>query len=168
MAANKAIKYTVIILSVLVVLFAMPLVYFEYVHTWKYIAEFDEYEQDFENIVEYLLEEYPDEAKRWFSVSVTDSKGRNLYDPEINDLLNLPDDVRSSLETICDFGFPDKDSNLDTISISENRVTFGIVNGEYALVYSPDEIPKWVNDASEKESPFIKKINDNWYHVTKR
>ena len=99
---------------------------------------------------------------------MTDSKGQSLYDPEINDLLNLLDYVRLSLETIRDFGFPDKDSKLDTISISGNRVTFGIVNGEYALVYSPDETPKGVNDASEKERPYIRKINANWYHVTKR
>ena len=168
MHITKYIKLSVIILCALVILFAMQLIYFDYIHTWKYSADYEKYEQDFETVVKYILKEYPDETHRWFSVSVTDSKGRSLYDLEINDLLDLPDDVRASLETICDFAFPDKDSNLDMISISGKRVTFGIVNGEYALVYSPEETPKWVNDASEKESPLIKKINTNWYHVKKR
>ena len=79
--------------------------------------------------------------------------------------MDIPDNVRSSLETICDYGFPDKDSILDVIRIQGNRVSFNIENGRYALVYSPDEKLTWINFPDEQEDIKVKKINDDWYHV---
>lgn len=81
--------------------------------------------------------------------------------------MDIPDDVRPSLETICDQGFPDKDSTLDVIRIQGSRVSFNIENGRYALVYSPDEKPTWINFPDEQGDIKVKKINDDWYHVVR-
>lgn len=142
------------------------LISFNYAHTWKYSADYDAYSKEFNILKDYVLEEFPNESDKWLSVSVTNDKGRALYDPDINDLMECPDEVINALETLCDFGFPDKDSDLDVIRIHGDRVSFCIENGHYALVYSPDEKPTWVNGPKEEGGVFVKSLEDGWYHVT--
>lgn len=82
--------------------------------------------------------------------------------------LTLPDDVALSLDRISKKGFPNKDSNLDVIRIHEGRISFCIVNGNYALVYSPDKKPSWLHAPNENIGVEVKKIQDGWYHVVEK
>ena len=156
-----AISITVFIVALLVLQWLV----FSNVNMWKLTADFENFESDFCVVREYVGENFASEDEKWFFVSITDKHGMTLYDPAVNDYMDIPDNVRSSLETICDYGFPDKDSNLYTIEIHGNRVSFNIENGRYALVYSPDEKPTWINLPDEQEDIKVKKITDDWYHV---
>jgi len=156
-----AISITIFIVALLVLQWLV----FDNVNMWKLAANFEDFESDFCVVREYVGESFASGDGKWFSVSITDKHGRTLYDPDANDYVDIPDNVRSSLETICDYGFPDKDSILDVIRIQGSRVSFNIENGRYALVYSPDEKPTWINFPDEQEDIKVKKINDDWYHV---
>ena len=160
----------IVVVSILVVKLAIHVYKFiSYVHveTWKYCAEYEQYEDDFNLVKDYIATEFPHELDKWLSVSNNGGKGITLYNPDIREYLVLPDDVASSLDTICRNGFPNKDSNLDVIKIHEGRISFCISNGEYALVYSPEEKPTWVNSPFENTGVKVKKIQDGWYHVVK-
>ena len=134
-------------------------------HVWKYSADFEKYSTDFIKVKDYVSEQYSEDYGKWFFVSITDEQGSTLYDPDTNNTVELPDEVRKSLENIDDFGFPDKDANLYTIRVHGERVTFAIEAGNYALVYSPNEKPTWLHSPDEDNDVKVRKIGDGWYHV---
>ncbi len=146
----------IVIGSVLV--FNLVLVYHN--HMWKYSAEYEEFADDFNKVKDYIAETYSNKSDKWVSIS---SKG--IFNPETKSYLILPDDVAASLEVIRKGAFPDKDSDLDVIRIHEGRISFCISSGVYALVYSPEQKPKWVNSPNEEERVKVKSLGDGWYHV---
>lgn len=148
------------------ILGAIPFLQFNYAHTWKYAADYKTYAEQFNTIKDYVIEQFSYEPDRWFSVSVSESKEYRIYDPESKSYLDCPDEVDSALELIWKNGFPDKEANFDIIRIGENRISFGIENGQYALVYSPLQRPTYVNGPSENKEIFVREIEDGWYHVT--
>ncbi len=151
-----------------VVNFVIPLAIFSYNHFWKYSADYENYAYDFNLVKNYVAEKYSGESDKRLDVSRDFYSGViRLYDPETESYLALPGDVAASLTSIDKNAFPDKDSNLYSIRIQDNRISFCIFNGEYALVYSPNQKPSWVNSPNENSKAKAKKIQDGWYHVVK-
>lgn len=164
-------KRTIWILAALIIVvvavFAIKLMIVDYNHFWKYSADYENFANDFDLVKNYIIAMFPDESDKWLSVSKDRNGEIALFDPETESCVILPNDVVSSLTSIHNNAFPDKDSIFDTIRIHENRISFCISNGEYALVYSPDQKPSWVNSPSENSRVKVKSIQDGWYHVAK-
>ncbi len=155
------------LIVVVIAVFAVKVMIVDYNHTWKYSADYENYANDFDLVKNYIIATFPNESDKWLSVSNDENGKAALFDPETKSYLILPGDVASSLTSIHNNAYPDKDSNFDTIRIHKNRVSFCISGGEYALVYSPDQKPLWVNSQSENSKVKVKSIEDGWYHVTK-
>ena len=156
------------LLIVFIAIFGIKFMIVNYNHFWKYSADYKNFDDDFETVKNYVASAFPNESDKWLSVSNNEKKEVRLFDPESERYLKLPSDVVSSLSSIRNNAFPDKDSNFTTIRIHENRISFCISNGEYALVYSPNQKPSWVNSPSENSKVKVKSIQDGWYHVTKK
>ena len=56
---------------------------------------------------------------------------------------------------------------LDGFSVYENFVSFGVVSGSAAFIYSENgQKPTFVNNPDEGgKKPFVEKIVDNWYYA---
>ena len=150
-----------------IAIFGIELMIVGYNHFWKYSADYENFANDFDLVKNYITEAFPDKSDKWLSVSNDGNGEVRLFDPETKSYLILPSDVVSSLTSIRNNAFPDKDSVFSTIRIHENRISFCISNGKYALVYSPDQKPSWVNSPSENSKVKVKSIQGGWYHVTK-
>ncbi len=167
---SKSWKISIVVISTIIFIaagYVLPLLVFGYIDRWSYNADFENYESDFCVVREYVGKRFASEDGKWVAVAITDKYDRALYDPDTNEYVDVPDNVRDSLKTIDVYGFPDKDSNLDIILIQGDRVSFNIENGRYALVYSPNKKPTWVGFHDEQEDIKVKKINADWYHVVK-
>lgn len=169
--SKKPAIWILLILITLVIVIACiqigKLWLFRYSSFWMYTANYEEYAVDFNVVKNYIEVEFPSESKKCLLVSYNDSVGRGigLFDIDTDTFLQLPSDVRSSLEKICDNGFSHKDAKFDTIRIHEGRISFCIENGQYALVYSPRQQPSWVNLPSEDDAVKVKSIGNGWYHI---
>lgn len=149
-----------LIILVIVSVLAVSFMVFRYTHLWALSADYEGFEDDFNSVKNYLAEKYPNESDKCLSVS---KKG--IFDIDAETHLDLPNDVAESFQSIYKSAFVHKDSNFNTIRIHEGRISFCILNGQYALVYSPDEKPKWVNSPNEEEKVKVKSLGDGWYHV---
>lgn len=165
--SKKAIWITAIILVVIIVIPAIMFGIFDYTHTWALNADFDQYSEHFIAVKDYIASEFPNETRKLLSVSIKNQSAA-LYDMDADEYLCLPDDIALSLDMICRYGFPHKDSDLEIIEIEGSRITFLIFKGSYALVYSPDERPTRNNSIGRGESFHVKDIGDGWYHVSTR
>lgn len=163
-----AIWVPILLLTVIVCIPIVMLSIFNYNHLWKLSADFENYADDFNAVKNYIEAEFPNESDKYLCVSsASSSHGRGLFDPDTKEYLQVPSDIISSIDTISREGFPDKDSTFDVIRIHEGRISFCIENGQYALVYSPNQKPSWVNSPNEDWEVFVKSIGEGWYHVTK-
>jgi hypothetical protein len=138
-----------------------------YNHFWKYSADYVDFANEFNLVKNYIAEEFPNETDKLLTVSNNGRESVSLFDPETKTYLVLPAEISASLKTIRNNAFPDKDSNFDTIRIQDERIAFCISNGEYALVFSPEKKPTWVNSPNEVSRVKLKAIQDGWYHVRK-
>lgn len=166
---NKPAKKTVIWVLAIVFFVCIPLglwLSFYYVSVWSESVSYEEYAKDFNVVKNYIATEFPNETDKYLAVSVTSGQGIRLYDPDADEYLQVPDDVLSSLEIIDKEAFPSKDANFDIIRIYKSRISFGIENRSYELVYSPEEKPSWLN-SPKYTNVFVKKIGDGWYHVAR-
>lgn len=132
---------------------------------WKYCADYEEYADEFNLVKDYIEAEFSNKTDKYLSIN---SYGGELkvYNPDTKEYLQLPDDVKSALYVVDRNGFPNKDSGLELIRIHEGRISFCISNRRYALVFSPDQKPTWVNSPDEEHKVRVKSIGDGWYHVT--
>ncbi len=153
---------------IMICICVLPLLLFSYSHLWAHSADYDHYADDFHTVKNYCQTQFPDEADKWLYVSHSRDHGHRLYDPDTNDYLEMPDDVLAALESICFNGFPHKDAALDAIRIQGDRVSFCIENGQYALAFSPNEKPSWVNSPDEGAEVKVKSLGNGWYHVVRR
>ncbi|MBE6607367.1 MAG: hypothetical protein E7633_02255 [Ruminococcaceae bacterium] len=155
----------IVVILMPICIFVGQLMIVNYNHIWKYCANYEEYADEFNLVKDYIEAEFPNETNKYLSIN---SYGGRLkvYDPDTKEYLQFPDDVKSALYVINRNGFPDKDSNFDIIRIHKGRISFGIENGQYALVFSPNNKPKWVNSPDEDNKIRVKSIGDGWYHVT--
>lgn len=133
---------------------------------WAYnIENFDENRNDFVAVADYcknIIKEKQskdEDCYNWISISY----GEMYYDGE---KLLLSAELQDSFERVKD-SFPHKDARLDIIRCYGDVVYFCTHNGQYSVVYSPNKKPKSVDSADEKEAVFVKKIDENWYHVRK-
>lgn len=164
---QKLILLFIVLIIVSVAICSMPLIVLYNNHVWKYSADYKEYADDFNAVMNYIKAEFPEETDKWLSISHAQDHRIAIFDPDANKYLDIPSEVFASLEIIYKNGFPDKDSNFDTIRIHGERISFCISAGQYALVFSPNERPTWVNSPDEKVKVKAKSIRDGWYHVTK-
>ena len=173
---NKSIKKHILLcvfIAVLLIIVSalairyLPVFIYHQESIWSYCADYEQYSDDFNLVKDYIATEFPNEEDKLISVSLSTDKIRRIYDPDIGKYLTLPDKVEASLDSICRNGFPNKDSDLDFISVSGERIAFCIYNGSYALVYSPYEKPRWLHSPDEKISIRVREIEDGWYHVVK-
>lgn len=165
---NKSLKRTaswisVIIVSVLCARIVLWLM-FGYSHLWKLTADFETYAEDFILVKDYIAGEFSGETDKTVFVSYSEGQGIGLLDRDTYEYLELPSDVRASLKAIDKDGFPHKDANFDAIKIHEGRISF-CVSGTYALVYSPNQKPSWLNSPDEDCKIKVKSIGDGWYHI---
>ena len=154
---------TIIVVSCVLI---VPRLIFHHILLWKSSADFEACADDFNVVKNYIAAEFPNETNKWLLVSSAGGQGTRLSDPDINEYLQAPSNVISSLEAIDKNGFPDKYADLDVIRIHTGRISF-CVDGWYALVYSPNEKPSWVNLPNEDCEIRVKSIGEGWYHVVK-
>lgn len=165
---NKSIKKRILWISILIVvvsILAVILSVMAILHhnsIWMLCAEYEQYSNDFNLVKDYIATKFPEESDKLIIVSYNKEAEIELYDPDATELLTLPDDVASSLNTITRNGFHEY-ATFVAIRIHKERITFRAMNG-YALVYSPDKRPSSDEDISIK----VKKIQDGWYHVVKK
>lgn len=163
---RKSIMWVIIILSLTIIFgFCIKIgtqLMFSYTSLWKYSANYEDNADDFHVVKNYIEAEFSSENDKWLSVS-----SFGIYDPDTNAYLQLPSEVALSLQAIYRNGFPDKDANFDIIRIHSDRISFGIENGRYALVYSPNQKPSWLNSPNEDFDVRVKPIKDGWYHVVR-
>ena len=158
-----------ILIMIFVGIQVVKLILFRYNFLWEFSADYKNYADDFNAVKNYIAAEFPDVTDKDLYISNGSDKRVGLFDPETNSRLILPDDVAASLNSIYENAFPNKDSVLDSINIHGKRISFCIFIGEYALVYSPDSKPTWVNQPSEVSECKVKvrSLGNGWYHVTK-
>ena len=164
---KHVLYFGILLIAFLFLMFTFKVILVSYNHEWKYSANYEKYADAFNAVKDYLVREFPNGPEKWLSVSISAGNGIAIFDPDTGEYLHIPSEVVWPLETIYNDGFPDKDSCFDAIRLYEERVSFCISNGQYALVYSPNEKPTWVNSPSENVAVRVKAIQDGWYHVTK-
>lgn len=165
MMKKRAIWVPILLLTMIVCIPIGILSIVSYNHLWKHSANYEEYADDFNVVKNYIEATFQNESGKWLSVSNSDGQGIRIFDPDTNEYLQVPSDIISSLETIRKDGFPNKDATFDTIRIHDDRISFCIENGHYALVFSPNEKPSWVNSPNEDVTVKVRSIRDGWYHV---
>lgn len=161
---NNLTKAAVVCAVVLVFLGAIIYLFFSDEGNWIYNAEFDAYKEEYEYVKDYVLENCKGEEETILAVS---SRGESyaLYDIHLSKYYES-EELSKALITISNESFSYKDSNFDVIRVHGDRVSFCIRNGAYALAYSPNEVPTWINGPDEEREIDTKKICDGWYHVT--
>lgn len=86
-----------IIIAVLILAFIGPILYFDYVNTWKLNANYEEYADEFNLVKDYIAEEFPNESDKWVSVSYSSTYGLRIYDPDADEYLQVRDDALVAL-----------------------------------------------------------------------
>ena len=120
-----------------IMIFGIELMIVSYNHFWKYSADYEKFANDFDLVKNYITEAFPDKSDKWLSVSNDGNGEVTLFDPETKSYLILPSDVVSSLTSIRNNAFPDKDSIFDTIRIHENRISFVFLTENMLLYILP-------------------------------
>lgn len=159
------------LIIVLIIALCIPIsawLYFDYTNTWKLSANYTDYADDFNNVKNYVVAEFPNETSKWLYVSRADGKGIQLFDPDTKEYLQAPGDVLSSIETITHKGFSHKDATFDAIRIQEDQISFEVESRWYALVYSPNQKPSCIATPKENYKTKVKSIGDGWYHVVEK
>ena len=152
------IRFVVLILSCVI-----PVAYFLHQTKWQYMADFETYGDSIKIVAYYCREFFEENVSADKQRYISYNRQSLYYNAEE---LDMPLEVKNAAARIGD-AFDDE-GYLDTIEYYEERISFEIINGRYALVYSfNDEKPKFVNSPEEDGGFSVKKIEDNWYHVAK-
>ncbi len=131
---------------------------------WMFAAEYKDYASEFNTVKDYVLKNYPSDEGRSLSVTSTlNEHGRTLYEYETKEYAELPEKVKSALDTIAEKAFL-QNASVEDIWVYGNRVDFCTIKG-YRLVYSPDGKPTWLHTPDDGEEFRVKRIKDGWYHV---
>lgn len=165
-AARRAIWIIIILVIVAVCMHIGLFLMIEDSFRWQFAADYDKYDYDFNVVMDYIETQFAGESDKRLYVSTAGGNGVMIYDPDTEEYFQLPSDVLLSLETIYRYGFPDKDSQFDAIRIQKGRISFCISYFVYALVFSPNEKPSWINSPKENRAIWVRSIGGGWYHVT--
>lgn len=136
-------------------------------HLWASAADYESYADDFNNVKDYIASTYPQTTDINLSISVKKGENVKVYDIDAKKYVEVPESIAESLINIDRYAFTDKEAYFYMIRIQKNRISFCISSGQYALVYSPDKKPTWVNVPEEDVDVKVKKIEKGWYHVVK-
>ena len=162
---------TISLIIVLIIALCIPIsawFYFHYTNTWKLSANYADYAEDFNNVKNYIAEEFPNEIGKCLYVSRTNGQGIQIFDFDTKEYLQVPGDILSSLDTIGRKGFYHKDATFDVIRIQEEQISFEVECRQYALVYSPNQKPSCISTPNEKYKTKVKSIGNGWYHVVEK
>ena len=140
---------------------------FDYVSTWKYNANFDDYEREFVLIKDYIEGNVEQDKVRFYYTSALEARPYELYNSTTKEYMDLPEEVYDALKIIDKEAFEDKDSHFSNITYDNGRIIFGGEGIAYGLVYSPDGRPTYLNSADEDFDVKVKKIQKDWYHVVR-
>lgn len=162
-------KITKIILIILAVAVLIPCCYFggrvAYAHITarQRFVQFEACAEDLHILVDFLEMKYgkPEHRPDFLTVA----NGRNLYDRRIGYITSA--DMSYSIRNISEGGFPDEDNYWNLIRFDGTRIQFETVNGDYALVYSPDGEPQYLHSEDENIRILVEHIEGSWYHVSK-
>ena len=132
------------------------------VHTYM-IEDFGDYKDDFAVLADfcsaYAAQNPPAEGESPWFYCERDSLSYN------GQPIALPDETLNCLGRVAG-AFPHKDAQLDLIRCTGDTVYFVTHNGQYAVVYSPNDTPTSVSGLSA-DDVFIVNASDGWYHVAR-
>lgn len=137
---------------------------FMHASTWRYMAEFQQYEAEFTAVKDYVLSCYAGKEKTRLFLTFQDPV-YELHNIDLGDWVDMPEEAALALETLERNAFPCNDADFDRIVIHGDQVAFGISNGAYFLIYAPGEWPQRAYYAKEAEHFWVRIIGDGWYHV---
>lgn len=160
----KKIGFTILMAAIL--LFSVIAYHINDTIRWKYsVSNFDKHYDDYAGVME-IAKGYEGEVQQTGIHYLTvDHDHGNCYLSYQGKRIELNQQQQDSLNTV-DQSFTYKDSVFDTVRIYDNRISFNIENGQYALVYSfNDTKPSFVNHPEEDWKIYVKKLINNWYNV---
>lgn len=164
---------SLVITALVVALFAFAaspagkLMYFNYVSTWKYNANFDDYEREFVLIKDYIEDNVEKDKVIFSYTSALEDHPYQLYNFDTKEYMDCPEEVYDALKTIDKEAFEHKDSHFDEITYDNGRIIFGGEGIAYGLIYSPNGRPTYLYSADEDFDIKVKKIQKDWYHVVR-
>ena len=153
--------YKIFLISALIALAVvfflnLPMLLFRYSNMTRYEVEYDACREELKLLVEFT-EDYRAKAH---PSRLDVASGDRLYDPDAG-YLEISEELREAISAISHDGFVCKDAQWDSLRFCGSRIDFQIVNGSYALVYSPDGKPQYAG-----QRVWIRRIEGNWYHVS--
>ena len=159
----------ILVLIIVLIVFGVASIAFRFAmynsFTWKWTANFNDYSFQFNKVKEYISSEYTNESDKYLIIVTNKCEKIMLFDPDTKEYLDLPDEIEEALELIDNKAFCHKDSDFNKIRMHNDRISFCISSGQYAVVYSPSQRPTWVNSPTEDNKVGVKAIGDGWYHV---
>lgn len=132
---------------------------------WEYkITGFERHEEDFDETVKILYSKYNE-----------DPVGEHCYYLDLYNFLDyikeppieieVTKEEKMHLDKVYN-SFKSGNGSLNAIWVDENRITFTIECGAYALIYTKDgSEPTYVNSPDEGKKGQFEKINSHWYHA---
>ncbi len=157
---HRSIFIVFVVLCLLLVFTSIPVILFRYTEVTRYDVEFNACAEELGFLVQYLQENHCGYA--WLSV---DNSRQTLYCPE-HGYLNIPTQLQNALSVISIRGFVCKDAQWETIRFQDGRIQLDTVNGQYALVFSPDGKPRYLHEQDEARRILVRHIENDWYHVS--
>jgi len=161
MKIYKAFLITALLLLAVVLCLNLPVLLFRYSSITRYYAEYAACQTELAQLVEFVQDYRAKENPSRLDIAA----GHRLYDPDAG-YLEISDDVREAISVIDTDGFVCKDAQWDSLRFHGSRIDFEIVNGVYALVFSPDGRPDYVRSFGNEERIWVRHIEGDWYHVS--
>ena len=140
---------------------------FDYMSTWKYNANFNDYEREFVLIKDYIEDNAEQDKVRFYYTSALEDHPYQLYNSTTKEYMDCSEEVYDALKTISKEAFEDKDSHFSEITYDNGRIIFSGEGIAYGLIYSPDGKPTYLNSVDEDFDVKVKKIQKDWYHVVR-
>ncbi len=160
------------LLSLTVLACVSPLFQFIYISTTKYqVEDFDAFEEDFKILVDFTKNYFNSQNNKVSNAIYlgydTKSKNYTLWYDGKN--IEISEELQKSLNRVKNEAFiANLDSHLNEIAYYNDKISFEIDNGAYALVYSFDDKKPSFNIPEKTIRIHTKKIEDHWYHIFKK
>lgn len=140
------------------------MLFFMQASTWRYMAEFRQYEAEFTAVKDYVLSCCAGAEETQLFLTFQDPV-YELQNIDADSWVDMPEEAASALKTLEKSAFPCKDADFDRIVIHGDQVAFGISNGAYYLVFASEEWPQRAYYAKGDDRIWVRIIGSGWYHV---
>lgn len=140
------------------------MLFFMQASTWRYMAEFQQYETEFTTVKDYVLSCCAGIEETQLFLTFQDPV-YELQNIDADSWVDMPQEAAQALKTLEKNAFPCKDADFDRIVIHGDQVAFGISNGAYYLIFAPEGWPQRAYYAKEGEHFWVRIIGNGWYHV---